>query len=302
VDYETDPQNPVMDKIVLFGGRGISIFRVPSSFDDSIELVWDSGSQLEKEGCSAYPWAHNGIQDDGFAPVGGALWELSNPDDQQSLEEMNDPNFDGCVDAGNGQPGACPMSATVDEKSPEDGPAPESVVVGVACSRLVAVACAENNSNCFLYDITEIQNPTLLKVFNLSPESENKAPGVAYNERILGEHDPEAIKFIDAVDSPTGKAGVLFAGAISGTISFYEFECANPVDPVNRPDFTASSASGTNAVRDNGAALSAGAIAGIAIGAALVVAVLAFLIWREKKQATQTVVIDGSKTAATEAA
>ena len=86
VDY-SDPQNPVMSKIVLFGGRGMSIYRVPSDFDAKMEFVWDSGSDFEKEGCTAYPWAHNGIQDEGFSPKGGAYYEL-NPDDQQDLDEM----------------------------------------------------------------------------------------------------------------------------------------------------------------------------------------------------------------------
>jgi hypothetical protein len=290
-----------MSKIVLFGGRGMSIFKVPSSYDDPIEFVWDSGSAFEKEGCAAYPWAHNGIQDEGFAPVGGALWELSDTEDQTSIEEMNDPVFDGCDDAGNGQPGACPMSTTVDEKSPEDGPAPESVIVGVACSRLVAVACGENNSNCFLYDITDIQNPKLEKVFNLSPESENKAPGVAYNERVLGEHDPETTKFIDAVDSPTGKAGILFVGAISGTISFYEFECTIPVDRLERPS-PASLNVGESADGGDSSGLSGGAIAGIVVGAIVGFGLVVFIISKMKKPAAETIVIDGSKASHTEAA
>ena len=84
VDY-SDPFNPVMDKIVLFGGRGMSIFKVPSNFDDEIEFVWDSGSDFERKGCEAFPWAHNGIQDEAFAPKGGAFYEL-NPDEQGDLD------------------------------------------------------------------------------------------------------------------------------------------------------------------------------------------------------------------------
>ena len=41
VDY-SDPTAPKMDKIVGFGGRGISIFKVPSTTDSQIEFVWDS--------------------------------------------------------------------------------------------------------------------------------------------------------------------------------------------------------------------------------------------------------------------
>jgi hypothetical protein len=225
------------------------------------------------------------------------LWELSDTDDQTDIESMNDPVFDGCDDAGNGQPGACPMSTTVDEKSPEDGPAPESVTVGVACGRLVAVACGENNSDCFLYDITDIQNPKLEKVFNLSPESENKAPGVAYDERVLGEHDPEATIFVDAVDSPTGKTGIMFFGALSGTVSFYEFECTIPVDRLERPSLENDIREGS----DDDSGLSGGAIGGIVVGGvAIIAAFVALFIF--KKPATETIVIDSHKTSHTEAA
>ena len=33
----------------------------------------------------------------------------------ETLDEMNDPDEDGCADAGDGQPGACPLGGTVDE-------------------------------------------------------------------------------------------------------------------------------------------------------------------------------------------
>jgi hypothetical protein len=41
VDY-SDPSAPVISKIVGFGGRGISIFRIPDSYEEPIEFVWDS--------------------------------------------------------------------------------------------------------------------------------------------------------------------------------------------------------------------------------------------------------------------
>lgn len=188
------------------------------------------------------------------------------------------------------------MSTTVDEKSPEDGPAPESVVVGVACSRLVAIACGENNSNCFLYDITDIQSPSLLKTFNLSPASENKSPGVAYDERVIGEHDAETTKFVVAEDSPTGKAGVIFAGALSGTVSFYEFECSTSIAAVDRTymGVTESDEEGSKLNTDDDS-LGGGAIAGIVIGSLVVVGLIVYSL--QKKEVEQVLVIDGTKTA-----
>lgn len=41
VDY-TNVTSPVVERVVLFGGRGISIFQVPNAIDDEIVPVWDS--------------------------------------------------------------------------------------------------------------------------------------------------------------------------------------------------------------------------------------------------------------------
>ena len=140
------------------------------------------------------------------------------------------------------------MKDTVGEQSLSDGPAVEAVAVGVACDRLVMVGCGENNGMCLLYDISSIVDPKLLKVFNLSPASENLSPTLAYNEKTLGDIDSETILFLDHTVSPTGKTAIMFGGAISGTISLYEFEC----------EFSETSESSDD--------LEAGAIAGIVIG------------------------------------
>lgn len=60
IDY-SDPTAPMIKKIVAIGGRGISIYRLT---DDGLDLVWDSKDEFEREGCAAFPWAHNGIQDE----------------------------------------------------------------------------------------------------------------------------------------------------------------------------------------------------------------------------------------------
>jgi hypothetical protein len=70
VDY-SDPAAPVIKKLVAIGGRGISIYKLT---DSGLDLIWDSGDEFEREGCAAYPWAHNGIQDEEFANVGGTLY------------------------------------------------------------------------------------------------------------------------------------------------------------------------------------------------------------------------------------
>lgn len=86
VNY-TNPAQPVVERVVAFGGRGISIFRIPRSFNEGIDRVWDSGSQFEKEGCTAFPWSHNGVQDENYAPVDGTRYELL-PEERDGLDEM----------------------------------------------------------------------------------------------------------------------------------------------------------------------------------------------------------------------
>jgi len=237
VDY-SDPSGPVLKALVGFGGRSLSIYR-PG--DSGLQLVWDSGSSLEKEQCAAYPWAHNGIQDEEFSLVHGVLYNSSSASMQETLEDMGNPEEDGCTDRGDGQPGPCPLGQTIDERSPKDGAAPEAVVTGVACGRLVAVTATEKQGTAFVYDITDVASPELLFVRHLSPASQSLSPELAYESRKLGEIDPECILFLDAESSPSGVAGVLFGGAWSGTMSFWEFECPAPLTIPDTPSYLAES-------------------------------------------------------------
>ena len=193
------------------------------------------------------------------------------------------------------------MSKTIDEKAPEDGLAVESVIAGVACSTLVAVACGENNSNCYLYDISTISSPKLLKVFNLSPASEFSNPGYAYEQRTLGEIDAESTLFVNAEHSPTGKDGIFFGGAISGSISFWEFECSNPVPAIERENICSAMSSSVSegSMSTSGGKLDIGAIVGIVVGslaAAGIVAYIAFVTGRS----ADAVVVDTGKSGPTE--
>ena len=195
------------------------------------------------------------------------------------------------MDDGSGKPGACPISQTIDEKSPKRGMEPEIVTVAVACDRVLAISCGENNGDCFLYDVTDLPNsPVLKQVFNLSPISQNVAPGPAYKARTLGDLDPEATFFVPADKSPTGKAGIFFGGAHSGTMSWWEFECTSPVAAVERK-FGSSSAASVSP--SDG--LSAGAIAGIVIASIAFVGLIVVIVHLKKRQPEQ-IIIDGSKT------
>jgi len=237
-DYELDPTNPTFHRMVIFGGRGWSIFELPENPNSLLKLVFDSGDDAERTSCKLFPWAYNSKMDEEFAPgkdmPNNTLWRSGDDDLREAIEELNDPAQKGCADQGDGTPGACPLSATMDKTSVKDGPAFENIVVGEACGRLVAVTATEKNSIAWLYDITDLESPQLKKVFHLSPASETKSPGVAYNDGSLGEVDPESFFFLSPQESPSGKAAIMFEGAFSGTVSFWEFECVEE-DTVQEP-------------------------------------------------------------------
>ena len=226
VDY-SDPAAPVFEAAVGYGGRGISIYEASPT---ALTWVWDSGSAFEENVCQYYPWAFNGIQDEEFALTrapGGYLYNSLPAGDAliETLDEMNDPDEDGCADAGDGQPGACPLGGTVDERSLKDGAGTEAMTVGVACGRLVAVTATEKSGVLMAYDVTDPTAPAFIAAQHASPASETMSPEVAMAQGVLGDIDTESIIFVDAADSPTGNAGILVAGAWSSTLSWWEFTC-----------------------------------------------------------------------------
>ena len=251
VDY-SDPTAPNIYQLVGIGGRGLSVFQVT---DSGLELVWDSKDDFEKLGCMTFPWAHNSIQDEEFAPVGGAFYNSLATDDslRETIDEMNDPEADGCTDGGNGEAGACPLKEYVDDRSAKDGPSPETVVHGMACGDHYMVTSNEKNGIGYVYEVPlDGTDPVLTQTFHLTPVSESLNAGLAYEARSLGEVDAESVQFLSAEDSPTGKAAVLFAGAWSATVSLWEFNCVdasgNVTDAAATDDATAAESAAGSAL------------------------------------------------------
>ena len=233
IDYELDPAHPTFHRMVIVGGRGWTIYELPDDPDSLLKLVFDSGNDMERDCCEKFPWAYNAVVDEEFAPTESmpnhTLWTW---DDgiREDLLEKNDPEGDGCLDQGDGTPGACPMKDTMDAESDSSGAQIEHIEAGVVCGRLFSVVASEKTSVAWLYDITNLASPDLVKTFHLSPASENKSPGLAYNDGTIGEIDPENFIFLSKEESPSAKPGILFAGSYSGTLSFWEFECVEDDD------------------------------------------------------------------------
>ena len=159
IDYESDSENPIFHRMVLFGGRGWSILEVPEDPESNLKLVFDSGDDAERIICERIPWAYNAQVDEEMAPGPGmannTYWFHSKRH-KDDIEEKNDPEIDGCADQGDGTPGPCPMGSTIDSESDDKGPDFKHIAVGVACGRLVAVTATESSSTAWLYDITDI--------------------------------------------------------------------------------------------------------------------------------------------------
>jgi len=250
IDFESDPKNPIFYRMVLFGGRGWSIYELPENPRNQLKLVFDSGDVMEHEGCNSFPWSHNAVMDEEMAPVTGpnntlvkALEADEEFDDIADIAEFSDPDEKGCLDQGDGTPGSCPLSQMVDNRSGQDGAGVENVIVGEACGRLVTAMATEKNSVAMLFDITDITTPELLQVFHLSPAVRDKSFGLAYNEGEIGEIDPESGVFLAAEVSPSGKAGILWAGAVSGTVSWWEFDCEEDSKKQNEHPASAAASS-----------------------------------------------------------
>lgn len=236
IDYESDVTNPIFHRMVLGGGRGWSLFELPEKPSQLLRLVYDSADTVEKLGCERYPWAHNTVMDEESAPAANYpnntyYTYVASESKREAIDAMNDPLQDGCADQGDGTPGACPLSNFVDSESRKRGVEIGAAVIGYACGRLISVVVGEGNAVSVLYDISELNNPTVFDVIHLNPSGENMSPGLAYNRGELGEVDIVKMEFLMAHDSPTGKAGLIYIGKSSNTMSFWEFQCQEPDDP-----------------------------------------------------------------------
>jgi hypothetical protein len=105
---------------------------------------------------------------------------------------------------------------TRDNRSRAKGPEPEGVAVGTINGKQYAFAICERVGGIFAYRIDSPSAPVFQGYINTRNFS--FATGVAGS----GDLGPEGITFISAADSPNGKAMLLVAHEISGTLAIYE--------------------------------------------------------------------------------
>lgn len=107
------------------------------------------------------------------------------------------------------------MFGAVNGRLDNKGPEPESVAVGTINNKLYAFIGLERTSTVAMYDISNPASPVFVDhIYNLTTDA---------NGALAGDISPEALKFVAASDSPTGKPLLLVGHEVSGTVSVYEF-------------------------------------------------------------------------------
>ncbi|MGN0963182.1 MAG: choice-of-anchor I family protein, partial [Clostridia bacterium] len=104
----------------------------------------------------------------------------------------------------------------IDSRSPKKGPEPESVTVGAVGDRTYAFIALERVGGIMIYDITDASEIQFVNYIN-SRE---------FDDVIQGDVAPEGLAFIAAENTADGKALLLAACEVSGTLAAYTMEPA----------------------------------------------------------------------------
>jgi hypothetical protein len=107
---------------------------------------------------------------------------------------------------------------TVDSRSDDKGPEPESVVTGMVRGRRYAFVGNERTSSIAVYDLADPQAPRYIRQFwNRDFNAPTSTPEA-------GDLGPEGLAFISAEDSPTGQPFLAVANEISGTVTLWRID------------------------------------------------------------------------------
>ncbi|XP_019614604.1 PREDICTED: mesenchyme-specific cell surface glycoprotein-like [Branchiostoma belcheri] len=150
----------------------------------NLTQIWDSGDQVERAHAMYYPSIFNSEFEEDFPH--------DHPED------------------------------TMDETSKKKGPQSESLAVGEAFGKTVIVLGNERTSTLMLYAL-DTHNPHAVPEFQSIYRHGrwDRRWDSAYDDREVGDIDPEDIKFIPHEASPDGHPMLLVAGSLSGTVTLY---------------------------------------------------------------------------------
>ena len=103
---------------------------------------------------------------------------------------------------------------SIDDRSGKKGPEPETVTVGTVGDKTFAFVTLERIGGVMAYDIT---NPADVSFVNYINSRD-------FSSDVAGDNSREGLKFIPASESPTGKALLMAACEVGGTVAVYEMD------------------------------------------------------------------------------
>lgn len=114
-------------------------------------------------------------------------------------------------------------------RSDNKGPEPEGILVKKLGDQTYAFILLERVGGMMVYNITDPTNPVFLQYVN----SRGAVPG----EPAGGDLGPEGVAFVDAADSPTGKALVILSNEVSASLSIFSLDNVS----LSVPEFASNS-------------------------------------------------------------
>ena len=103
-----------------------------------------------------------------------------------------------------------------DSRSDAKGPEPEAITTGVIGSQTYAFIGLERMGGVMVYDITDPAEASFVQYLN------NRDFSADADTSEAGDLGPEDLKFVPAIDSPTGSPVLISANEVSGTVTVFE--------------------------------------------------------------------------------
>ena len=130
-----------------------------------------------------------------------------------------------------------PGDESEEKRSDDKGAEPEGLAIGETGGRRYLFGGGERSSHIYIWDITDPEAPVYLSI-----NSYNDCSETDYSKRESLLNDPEAMQFVPAASSPTGKDILISVGAVSGSLHVFEVVdedakdyCAPPPSPPSPP-------------------------------------------------------------------
>ena len=147
---------------------------------------------------------------------------FSSADDFESISAQYLPDYFNCSND----------DKSVDDRSGKKGPEPETVTVGEVDGKTYAFVTLERIGGVMVYDITDPTHTTYVNYINSRD----------FSADIKDDVSAEGLKFIPAQQSATGKALLLAACEVSGTMAVYELTGQETELPSPSPEVSATPA------------------------------------------------------------